>query len=103
MNMKRAVSVTLHEDNLLWLKGQAAASARGSISEILDRLVHEARTGGRTEAAAVRSVVGSIDLPADDEALEQADPYVRALFDRSLTRPMIARERPPGQKRRGRR
>jgi hypothetical protein len=100
--MKRAVSVTLDQDNLLWLKGQAAASARGSLSEILDGLVRAARTAGRSEGAAVRSVVGSIDLPAEDDALERADGYVRDLFERSLTRPMIARERAPRQKRRGR-
>ena len=34
--------------------------------------------------AAIRSVVGTIDLPADDPDLAGADAYVRALFDRSL-------------------
>ena len=59
--MKRAISITIGEDNLLWLKGQAGASANGSVSEVIDRLVREARTAGRTDAAAIRSVVGSID------------------------------------------
>ncbi|HEX9367419.1 MAG TPA: hypothetical protein VF921_12375, partial [Vicinamibacterales bacterium] len=67
--MKRAISVTIGEDNLLWLKGQAGASASGSVSEVIDRLVRDARAGGRTDAAAVRSIVGSIDLPGDDEDL----------------------------------
>ncbi len=96
--MKRAISVTIGEDNLLWLKGQAGASASGSVSEVIDRLVRDARAGGRTDAAAVRSIVGSIDLPGDDEDLEGADAYVRGVFDRSLSRPMLVRERPPARK-----
>jgi hypothetical protein len=93
--MKKAVSVTLGEDNLLWLRGQAAASANGSLSEVLDRLVDDARMSGRTDAKAIRSVAGTIDLPADDPDLAGADSYVRALFDRSLKRPMLVREKPP--------
>jgi hypothetical protein len=93
--MKKAVSVTLSEDNVLWLRGQAAASANGSLSEVLDRLVHEARTAGRTHAAAIRSVVGTIDLPPDDPDLAGADAYVRALFDRSLRRPMLVKAKAP--------
>jgi hypothetical protein len=96
--MKRAISVTIDEDNLLWLRGQAGASASGSVSEVVDRLIGEARAGGRTDAAAVRSVVGSIDLPRDDEDLAAADGYVRAVFDRSLARPIAVRERPPVRK-----
>jgi hypothetical protein len=63
---KRPVSVTIAEENLIWLKAQAAAGARG-VSEVVDRLVQEARTGGRTDAAAIRSVVGSIRSAGDDE------------------------------------
>jgi hypothetical protein len=96
--MKRAISVTIGVDNLLWLKGQAGASASGSVSEVIDRLVQEARTGGRTDAGAIRSVIGSIDLPPDDEDLAGADAYVRDLFERSLARPMQARDRPPARK-----
>jgi hypothetical protein len=96
--MKRAISVTIGEDNLLWLKGQAGASAAGSVSAVIDRLVREARTGGRTDAGAIRSVIGSVDLPPDDEDLAGADAYVRDLFERSLARPMHARERPPAPK-----
>jgi hypothetical protein len=96
--MKRAISITLAEDNLLWLKGQAGASASGSVSEIIDRLVGEARTGGRTDAAAIRSVVGLVDLPREDEDLAEADAYVRSQFDRSLGRPMAVRETPPEPK-----
>ena len=38
---KRAVSVTLETDNLLWLRGQARGAPRRSLSEVLDRLVTE--------------------------------------------------------------
>ena len=100
--MKKAVSVTLGEDNLLWLRGQAAASANGSLSEVLDRLVQDARMSGRTDVKAIRSVAGTIDLPADDADLSGSDSYVRALFDRSLQRPMLVRERPPAPRRRKR-
>ena len=95
--MKRAISITLGEDNLLWLKGQAGASTNGSVSEVIDRLVRDARATGRTDAAAIRSVVGSIDL-GDDEELAGADAYVRELFDRSLARPLLVRERPSARK-----
>jgi hypothetical protein len=67
--MKRAISITLGEDNLLWLKGQAGANANGSVSEVIDRLVREARTAGRTDAAAIRSVVGSLDLGVGNGSL----------------------------------
>ena len=90
--MKKAVSVTLADENLLWLKGQAAATTGGNVSEVIDRLVQKARTSGASDAAA-RSVVGTIDLPPD-AALEQSDAYVRDLFDRSLRRPLLVRERP---------
>jgi hypothetical protein len=96
--MKRAISVTIDADNLLWLKGQAGASASGSVSEVVDRLIGEARAAGRTDAAAIRSVVGSVDLPPDDEDLAGADAYLRGLFDRSLARPMAVRERSPIRK-----
>src|SRR5256885_911151 len=97
--MKRAaISVTIGEDNLIWLKGQAGARAGGSVSAVIDRLIREARTAGRTDTAAVRSVVGSIDLPPDDDDLAGADAYVRDLFERSLARPIQVRERPPARK-----
>lgn len=93
--MRKAISITLSEDNLLWLRGQAARSARGSVSELLDRLVAEARNGGRTDPSAVRSVVGSVDLPDDDPDLAGADAYIRTLFGTSTRQPMRVRERPP--------
>ena len=98
--MRKAVSVTLDEDNVLWLKAQAAASAKNSVSEVLDRLVTDARAQGKGDDAAIRSVVGTIDLPPDDD-LQRADGYVRGLFERSLSRPMLVRESgPPRRKKR---
>lgn len=101
--MRRPISVTIDEDNLLWLKAQAAATARGSVSEILDRLVGEARAEGRTGAAAIRSVAGTIDLPADDPGLEEASSYVRMMFDQSLRRPMLVKQMAPRAGRKTRR
>jgi hypothetical protein len=91
--MRKAVSVTLQTDNLLWLRAQAAASSRGSLSEVLDALVTEARAGGRHDAKTMRSVVGTIDLPEGDPNLEAADAFIRAQFDRSVKRPMLVRPR----------
>lgn len=91
--MKRAISVTIANDNLLWLRGQAARTAGGNVSEVVNRLIRDARAA-RAHPAAVRSVVGTIDLP-DDDSLEQAGQYVKALFDHSLNRPMPVRERAP--------
>jgi hypothetical protein len=102
MNMRKAVSVTLGADNLLWLRAQAAATARGNVSAVLDRIVEEARLSGRTEPAAIRSVAGTIDLPEDDPDLEKADAYVRSLFAESARQPILVRERRP-QKRSRRR
>jgi hypothetical protein len=103
--MRKAISITLTGDNLLWLRGQAARSAKGSVSEVLDRLVSEARAGGRTDPAAVRSVVGSVDLPEDDPELAHADAYIRSLFAASARQPTLVRERPSrraqGRSRRG--
>jgi hypothetical protein len=104
--MRKPISITIDEDNLLWLKAQAAATVKGSVSDVLDRLVRAARLEGRTDA--IRSVVGTIDLPHGD--LDEADGYVRTMFSRSLTRSLLVRERAPrtmgdrrghGRKRRG--
>jgi hypothetical protein len=97
--MRRPISVTIDEDNLLWLKAQAAATSRGNVSAVLDRLVAEARAEGRTDMKAVKSVSGTIDLPATDPDLEGAATYIRDLFDRSVGRPLLMREEPPRRKR----
>jgi len=98
--MKYAISVTLQQDNLLWLKGQAAARTSGNVSELVNTLIREARTAGRAHPDAIRSVAGTIDLP-DEETLAEAGRHVRGLFERSLSRPMMVRETPPRKPKRG--
>jgi hypothetical protein len=93
--MRKAVSLTLSEDNLLWLRGQAGQSPKGSISELLDRIVSEARSSGWTEAGTLRSVAGTIDLAEDDPNLETADSYIRTLFIQSARQPMLGKEPRP--------
>ena len=79
---KKAISVTLRPENLLWLRGQAHAASRRSVSETLDELISEARTGARGRLGAAKSVVGSIRIPASDPGLARADFAVRRLFPR---------------------
>ena len=100
--MRLAVSVTIEEDNLVWLRARAAATARGSMSAVLDQLVTEARSQGRAGAVSTASVAGTIDLPADDPDLEQASAYVRTLVERSLARAVMVREQAPRRRQRGR-
>ena len=44
---RKAISITLEEENLLWLRGQARAGGRRSVSQLVDRLVSDARAAGR--------------------------------------------------------
>jgi hypothetical protein len=88
---RRAISVTLESDNVIWLKGRAGATGE-SISELLDQIVTAARK--ETRAGSARSVAGTIDIDSSDPLLERADAAVRMLFDASLGRPVIAREQP---------
>jgi hypothetical protein len=87
---KNAISVTLGSDNLTWLKGRVSAANARSVSELLDRLVTDARTRGTI--GPVRSVVGTIDLDASDPLLMHADASVRDLFTESLGRAMLVKE-----------
>jgi hypothetical protein len=89
---KKAVSVTLDEANVLWLKGRARMSG-GNVSEALDRLVTQARTGGTTDGT-WKSLVGTIDL-GDDPDLLKADEVVRSWFTHSLQQPFEVNEDPP--------
>lgn len=75
---KKAVSVTLEHDNLLWLKGQAAGAR--SLSRTLDHLVTEARLSGHVSPTAIRSVAGSVVVNPDDPLLDEADTYIRSQF-----------------------
>ena len=88
---KQAISVTLESANLTWLKGQAGATGVRSVSELLDRLVTQARKTRSIGPA--RSVVGTIDIDAADPLLHDADAIVRSLFDTSLRRPLVVRAR----------
>lgn len=87
---KRAISVTLHSDNLTWLRARADAVGARSVSDLLDQLVSDARR--TTPGGAVRSVVGTIDIDASDPLLNGADDVLRTMFDASLKRPAIAKE-----------
>ena len=82
---KKPLSVTLEEDNILWLRGQTAAGKQRSLSEALDVLVTSARQAGY--GTTPRSVVGTIDLAAADPALMTADAELRATMDASIARP----------------
>ena len=83
---KKAVSLTLDEANLLWLKGRAYG--QGNLSAAVDDLIAAARAGRLGTPPAVRSVVGTIDIAADDPRLEHADREMRDLFAASLSRPL---------------
>lgn len=90
---KRGISVTLSDDNLLWLKARTQAAKARSLSETLDGLITEARLSGRIPDSLLRSVVGTVDVAEDDPNLDQADTYIRDLFSSSAGRPVLARER----------
>ena len=106
---KKAVSLTLDEANLLWLRGRG--HGQGNLSAAVDDLITAARAGRLGVPAAVRSVVGSIDIAAGDPRLEGADQAIRDLFAASLARPLRvpeasesyqpARPMKPSRRRRG--
>ena len=81
---KKAVSLTLDEGNVLWLKGRGYG--RRSLSAAVDHFI-AARGGRLGTPPAVRSVVGTIDVAADDQRLERADRGMRDLFSASLSQP----------------
>jgi hypothetical protein len=91
---KTAISLTIEQTNLLWLKGRARIVAGGNLSEAVDQLITEARAG-RLGQADARSVVGTIDLP-DEESLAAGKDTMAGLFTRSLSRPIFAHETAPG-------
>lgn len=102
---KRAISVTLRSDNLMWLKARAGALGARSVSDLLDQIVAAARR--TTPGGAVRSVVGTIDIDSSDPLLTGADDVLHEMFERSLGRPTLVKEarasygRQPTKKRRG--
>jgi hypothetical protein len=78
--LKKAISVTLRPDNLLWLRAQTQASARRSVSETLDELIAAARAAGRGRPGLIKSVVGTIHIAESDPGLTRADASIRRLF-----------------------
>lgn len=74
---KRAISVTLDVDNLVWLRAQAGTGRK--VSRIVNELVSEARAVGRGFGTSARSVAGTVDLRNYDPAA--ADREVRALVN----------------------
>jgi hypothetical protein len=91
---KSAISLTIDQSNLLWLKGRARVVSGGSLSEAVDQLIAEARAGRLGQGAAPRSVAGTIDLP-DDAALASGRDALLGLFSVSLARPLFVHEESP--------
>ena len=83
--MRKPISITIDVENLLWLKGQALASVRGTVSGVIDQMITEARHG-RARPGTIRSVKGSVRIPGDDPELKHARDDMRALFEASLSR-----------------
>jgi hypothetical protein len=80
---KKAISVTLLPENLLWLRAQARAVSHRSVSQTLDELISAMRAGTRGRPGAIRSVVGSVQIRASDPGLMEADAAIRSLFSGS--------------------
>jgi len=89
---KSAISVTLHSDNLTWLRARSGAVGARSVSELLDQIIADARKA--TPGGAVRSVVGTVDIDSSDPLLTGADEVLRGMFDVSLGRPVLVKESP---------
>jgi hypothetical protein len=83
---KKAVSLTLRPDNLLWLKTRVKVKGERSLSEALDQIITEARAGAGAGGAEIRSVVGNARIPTSDKALAEAGAHVAALFLASVGR-----------------
>ena len=77
--------MTLDPENILWLKARAHGAPGRSVSETLDRLLLEARTG-RAAVARSRSVRGTARIDATDPDLARADDAARRLIATSLSR-----------------
>jgi len=92
---KQAISVTLEADNLAWVRSRALAAGRLSVSEMLDRLIEEARTSGAGSGPG-RSVVGTVEIAPEDPELLTADEAIRALLAQSVARTARAMERAGG-------
>jgi hypothetical protein len=98
---KKAISVTLRPENLLWLRGQTYASSRRSVSETLDELISEARADASGRPGAIKSVVGSIRIRPSDPGLVRADAAIRGLFSPPAARRARGARAARGRTRRG--
>jgi hypothetical protein len=87
---KLPISVTLDTENLLWLRARTTGTKRRSLSDLLDEIVTTARVAAHGDS--IRSVVGTVDLTADDPGLERAKASIRAEFEASLARPILIHE-----------
>ena len=92
---KKAMSVTLDEANVLWLKGRARIVAGNNVSELLDQLVTEARTARGGGKPPYPSVVGMVDL-SDDPTLEKAEAFVKDYWAEYLSGVPKVSEDAPG-------
>jgi hypothetical protein len=97
---KKALSVTLDQANVAWLRGRARL-AGGNLSDALDKLVTHARTGRGALVCTNTSVVGMVDL-VDDPTLAKADAAVRDGFADYVSRQFMLHEDPPATDRRTR-
>lgn len=77
--------MTLSPENLLWLRAQSKARGSRSLSETLDHLLHQARSG-KPMPVAHRTAVGMVRISAQDPELKDADAAIRDLFSLSLDR-----------------
>ena len=89
---KQAITVTLDADNLTWLKGRARGIGARSMSELLNRLVSDARRQGTLGEP--RSVVGTVTIDPSDPLLDGADQAVRAFFAAAVKGAPRLSERP---------
>ena len=78
---KQAISVTLRPANVLWLRARMKLKGARSVSETLDELIDEARTGQKTSTAS-RSVEGTVRIMD----LTGAEKDLQDLFEASLGR-----------------
>ena len=60
--VKRAISITLDNGNLLWLQARAQQVGARSISELVDQLVTEARVAESGPIGTPRAVVGMVKI-----------------------------------------
>jgi hypothetical protein len=102
---KKAISVTLDELNMLWLRDQTIRKKARNLSDAIDQLITAARLRSWGPPRPQRSFFGAIEIPDDDPDLEKMKQSAREVFDQSLARTaLMARETPEpfGRKRRKR-